>query len=65
MGLSSCAEWDDDFTQFPDSADAIYLHGISALVAGKDEDADRILREALAKAPESVRVRVALAKARR
>ncbi|ATB49644.1 tetratricopeptide repeat protein [Corallococcus macrosporus] len=51
--------------QLPDSADAIYLHGISAFVAGKDEDADRILREALAKAPESAPVRVALAKVRR
>src|SRR5215217_6613826 len=37
--------------KLPESADAIYLHGLSAFVAGKDEDADRILREALEKAP--------------
>jgi tetratricopeptide (TPR) repeat protein len=51
--------------QLPESADAIYLHGLSAFVAGKNEDADRILREALVKAPDSTPVRVALAKVRR
>lgn len=51
--------------RLPDSADAIYLHGLSAFVAGKNEDADRILREALAGAPDSAQVRVALAKVRR
>jgi len=49
----------------PDSADAIYLHGISSLMVGKNEDADRILREALALAPKSTDVLVALAKVRR
>ncbi|WP_163861159.1 tetratricopeptide repeat protein [Myxococcus eversor] len=51
--------------KLPESADAIYLHGLSAFVAGKDEDADRILREALEKAPGNAQVRVALAKVRR
>ncbi|MCY1044760.1 tetratricopeptide repeat protein [Corallococcus sp. bb12-1] len=51
--------------QQPDNADAIYLHGLASFVAGKNEDADRILREALAKVPDNAAVRIALAKVRR
>ncbi|RKH95859.1 hypothetical protein D7Y04_33200 [Corallococcus sp. AB038B] len=51
--------------QQPDNADAIYLHGLASFVAGKDADADRILREALAKVPDNTMVRIALAKVRR
>lgn len=51
--------------RLPDSADAVYLHGIATLVSGKNEDADRILREALVRAPRSTEVLLALAKVRR
>lgn len=51
--------------KLPDSADAIYLHGISTLVTGNFEDAERILREAREKAPKSTEVLLALAKVRR
>ncbi|WNG52320.1 tetratricopeptide repeat protein [Archangium minus] len=49
----------------PQSADAIYLHGISLLMAGKNEDAERNLRQALERVPGSTDVRLALAKLRR
>ncbi|WP_224245767.1 tetratricopeptide repeat protein [Hyalangium gracile] len=48
--------------QLPESADAAYLHGLAMFVAGKDDDAERILREALQKATGSPDVRLALAK---
>jgi tetratricopeptide (TPR) repeat protein len=49
----------------PTSVDAIYLHGVALLVGQLPEEAEPVLREALAKAPQSPDVRLALAKARR
>ncbi len=49
----------------PKDADAAYLHGLAVLLSGKLDEAERILRETFKLAPQSIEVRVALAKARR
>ncbi|MCY1080818.1 tetratricopeptide repeat protein [Archangium lansingense] len=49
----------------PKDPDAAYLHGLATLLSGNLGDAERILRETLALAPNSIEVRVAMAKARR
>lgn len=49
----------------PDSADGAYLQGLASLLSGNGDEAERLFREASKLAPNSVEVKVALAKVER